>query len=102
MSISPSSLLAGRSYDVKGTPLEGSDSTIMGDKRMFSNAKYEKNEGGDLRFLFNGMVLYINPSEPGLSIQWGEYGPNPHASKTRKNRKNRKNSRKNRRTTRRN
>jgi hypothetical protein len=96
MSISPSTLFPGRSYDIEGTPLEGSDSTIKRDKRMFSNTKYEKNEGGDLKFLFNGMVLYINPNEPGLNIKWGEYGPNPHAPKTRKNRKNRKNTRKNR------
>ena len=54
---------SGREYSFWATALEGSaKSLVTGIPREFF-ATFERLEGGDYKFNFNGMDLYINPSE---------------------------------------
>ena len=84
-------LLPGKEYSFTGTAMEGSAPRLMGKTRLF-HANFVRVEGGDLKFQFNGMDLYIDPQE----VKTFQYeGMSSHGGKTRKtNRKNRKQSRK--------
>jgi hypothetical protein len=88
-------LKVGKEYSFSGTPMEGSEKLLGNTKRLFY-ANFVKVEGGDLKFNFNGMDLYINPSEVN---EFTYEGFNEHGGKrTRrnKNKRQRKNTRKNR------
>jgi hypothetical protein len=91
-SFAANALIPGKEYSFDGTPMEGSSPSLVGNKRKFY-ADFVGRAGGDLKFKFNGMDLFIDPSEVAL---FKYEGYNAHAGKRRRNtRKNRKQNRKN-------
>jgi hypothetical protein len=94
-------LIPGKEYSFTGTAMEGSASMLLNKPPRKFFADFVGVVGGDLKFKFNGMDLFIDPSEVAL---FRYEGYNAHAGKRRRNtRKNRKQHRKqNRKNTRRN
>jgi hypothetical protein len=83
----------GREYSFQATALEGSAKFLVTGKSREFFAQFEKVEGGDYKFKFNGMDLYIDPSEVKNGFTY--IGYTNHGGKRRKTNNNRK-SRKNR------
>jgi len=82
-------LKPGKEYKFIGTALEGSYKSLITNKPREFWAQFEKVEGGDLKFKFNGMDLYISTGEVNNFTYVGYNNHGGHR-KSRKNLKSRK------------